>query len=150
MCAILFDFAAAFDSIDHAYLMSSMNLFNMLNMMCSMLKTLITGRTAQIVDDQSELSRPFEIGRGVPQGDLHSPLTFILGMAPLLIELETALNPGHNSQETCIEAFANDLSVITNFTTEKVMDIKNIMTNFGKVTGLLLNKKKDHSPADRQ
>lgn len=141
-CALSFDFVAALDSVDHVYLLSTMKLFNLSNSLNHMLKSLISGRTAHIVDDLNNLSKPFEIGRGVPQGNLHSPLTFIMGEAPLLIELETKLNQGRSSSATSIEAFADDMSIIADLDTEHIMQIKQIMSNFGNLTGLLLNEKK--------
>lgn len=55
--------------------------------MIGALKTMIGKRTARIIDDRGTLSKPFAIRRGIPQGDLHSPLTFIILTSPLLENL---------------------------------------------------------------
>lgn len=86
-CAVSFDFVAAFDSVDHAYHTDVFNYFGFPPYMINMLKMLTKERNAKIVDGYGKLSRPFTIERGVPLGGLHSPLTFVISVAPLLAKL---------------------------------------------------------------
>lgn len=86
-CAISFDFTSAFDTVDHGLIMAVMKMFGFPEKMLHILKLILNGRCARVVNDAGILSKPFSIGRGVPQGDVHSPLTFIIATAPLFEEL---------------------------------------------------------------
>ena len=141
-CAISFDFAAAFDSVDHDYILEVHRMMGFPNRMLNMLKTLINNRNARIVGDDGKLGKPFTIGRGVPQGDLHSPLTFIISIAPLIAKLESTTRRPNTEERVLVEAFADDLSIITDTCTDNLRRIKTIMTDFGEMTGLKLNDKK--------
>ena len=142
-CIISFDFAQAFDTVDHNYIREVFRLYEFPITTINMLKTLITGRNARIIDDNNNLSIPFTIGRGVPQGDLHSPLTFIIAISPLLAELEwgkVSESPLDGILKySCIESFADDLTVVCKLNTDILGNVKNKMNNFGIMTGLMLN-----------
>ena len=81
-CAISFDFASAFITVARGYIIAVMDIFSFPNKMKEILKLMITGMTARIVDDNENLSRPFIIRPGVPQGDIHSLLTLYLHRHP--------------------------------------------------------------------
>ena len=59
--AISFDFAAAFDMLDHEFIFATMEMFEFPNQMISMLRMMTRGCNARIIDDSGELSRPFFI-----------------------------------------------------------------------------------------
>ena len=116
-CAISFDFAAAFDTIDHNYIYEVMKFYKFPSFMISALKTMIGKRNARIITDEGELSIPFAIRRGVPQGDLHSPLTFIIATSLLL---ENLLHVGQSGSgigkfKRTVEAFADDIGVLSSY-----------------------------------
>lgn len=96
------------------------------------------------------MGKPFTIGRGVSQGDLHSPLTFIIVVAPLIAMLESTSRTHNGPDKILVEAFADDLLLITDNKTTNLKQVKTIMEDFGEMTGLMLNEKKNGGNAGGQ
>ena len=83
---LLIDFSKAFDSISHEYIYESLKFFNFGDHFIKIVKTMLTGRTCTVMIDGYE-TLPFNIERGVPQGDTASPYLFILVLEILLLRI---------------------------------------------------------------
>ena len=75
--AVYLDFSKAFDSISNEYIYESLKFFNFGDYFIKIVRTMLTGRTCTVMIDGYE-TLPFNIERGVPQGDTASPYLFIL------------------------------------------------------------------------
>ena len=112
-------------------------------------------------------SRNFRLGKGRPQGDPPSPIQYNLAEQILLfkIELCTTVNPIYNVQvlpvpapvalpaaeskecqreTSTADAFADDTTVNTYATFENLSSLKNILDNFGAISGLKCNVNKSY------
>ena len=87
-CILLIDFSKAFDSISHDYIYETLRFFNFGDYFIKIVKTMLTGRTCTVMIDGFE-TKPFNIERGVPQGDTASPYLFILVLEILLIKFSS-------------------------------------------------------------
>ena len=81
------DFSKAFDSISHDYIYERLRFFNFGEYFIRIVKTTLTGRTCTVMIDGHE-SEPFNIERGVPQGNTASPYLFILVLEILLLKIQ--------------------------------------------------------------
>jgi len=108
------------------------------------------------------LSRVFNLERGNAQGDTISPLLFLLAFQILLFKIE--LNPQiegvledreqvaptpHEAREAVkvsrekkVFAFADDGNLILKLTRENLLLVKNILNDFGRISGLKCNVEK--------
>jgi hypothetical protein len=160
------DLAKAFDTILHGYVRAAFKFFGVGDIFLDMMDTLGTGRFAQIILNDTKVSRKFFLGTGRPQGDTPSPISFNVGEQILLFKIE--LDPGIPSvfdgniaprnkfpilQEEIppnyrfesggetdkTDAFADDATVITLMQRECLMRLKVILDEFGEISGLLCN-----------
>ena len=116
---ISFDAEKAFDSVSHAYLKEILLRYNFPKNFIDFFSLLYNSNSA-VVQVNGHLSKPFEIRRGVKQGDALSCSLFILAMDPLLRNIEgnsnitpitiTKLNK-HIKLKTF--AYADDIAVMT-------------------------------------
>ncbi len=82
------DMAKAFDTLSHGYLREVFNFFNFGPNFIRWLSLLGENRSACILLDNGEYSRPFELSRGRAQGDNISPNTFNFGEQILIFKIE--------------------------------------------------------------
>ncbi len=75
--AILIDLSKAFDSIDHAILLSKLSAYGLLDTELNWFKDYLTGRMQRVCVD-STFSNWTRITRGVPQGSILGPLLFLI------------------------------------------------------------------------
>lgn len=86
--------------------------------------------------------------RGVQQGDLFSPMMFILAIAPLQRILDMATQQGIltplplTSMKIRTSLYADDAAIFATPKREDIQTIKTILEMFGKVTGLTTNFEK--------
>lgn len=79
---ITFDFNKAFDSVFHPALIYKLHLFTLPTSLIRFFASYLTNRTA-CISIQGNLSQPFPMSLGVPQGSPLSPLLFILFVADI-------------------------------------------------------------------
>jgi hypothetical protein len=82
------DMAKAFDTVRHDYMNLVYKFFGVGNNFIKMLNTISTGRTASIILEEGELSPPFQLGTGFPQGNAPSPNQFNIGDQILIFKIE--------------------------------------------------------------
>ena len=90
MCATFIDYTAAFDSISHKYLDHALKEAGASVKTRRMFRAIYKAASAVTkvsdVDGKEVMSNPFSIDRGVVQGDITSPLYFILALELILRE----------------------------------------------------------------
>ena len=88
----------------------------------------------------------FEILCGVAQGDTPLGLLFILALEPLLWKLALDLGVAHSVFEkgshVYDSSYADDVSILVNGDPENIVNVKTILDNFGKLSGLIINVEK--------
>ena len=88
----------------------------------------------------------FEILCGVAQGDSPSGLIFILALEPLLWKLALDLGVIHtvfeNGSHVNNSSYADDVSILINGEPENLGNVKTILDNFGKLSGLIIKVEK--------
>jgi hypothetical protein len=84
--------AKAFDTVRHDYMNHVYKFFGVGENFINMLNTISTGRTASIILEGGELSQPFPLGSGFPQGNAPSPNQFNIGDQILIFKLELCRN----------------------------------------------------------
>jgi hypothetical protein len=85
---VTIEFAKAFDSVDHSFLISTLEFFGFGPYLINMVRTLCTNRKACILLDDSNPSRVFNLETGVAQGDCPSPILYNLVDQILIFKLE--------------------------------------------------------------
>ena len=80
------------------------------------------------------------------EGDSPSGLIFILALEPLLWKLTLDLGVVHpvfeNSSHISDSSYADDVSILVKGKPENILNVKNILNDFGKLSGLILNVEK--------
>ena len=88
----------------------------------------------------------FEVLCGVAQGDSPSGLLFILCLEPLLWKLELDLGVTHpifeNGSHIQDSSYADDVSILVDDDPENIINVKTILDNFGKLSGLVISVEK--------
>jgi len=86
--AVFIDFKDAFSSISHSFMMKCLKDVGISRKIRVIISEIYKGAQGSVrlrqADGSYEYSKPFEISRGVLQGDIFSPLVFILGLSKLL------------------------------------------------------------------
>jgi hypothetical protein len=92
---VLVDVSKAFDSVDHGYMEKVYQFFGFGPQIRKWLATIGTGRNAQILLANDELSVAFQLEKGYAQGDAPSPLLY--NMAAQICIWKIELDPGIKS-----------------------------------------------------
>jgi exonuclease III len=74
------DFSQAFDTVDHNFLQISMKEHGLPSIYCELIGAIYIDSKACIKGAKSQLSSPFAVKRGVLQGDILSPILFIMSL----------------------------------------------------------------------
>jgi exonuclease III len=159
------DQAKAFDTILHGFVKSAFKFFGFQDPFINMLETLGTDRCAQIITPTG-VTRRFKLGTGRPQGGNLSPLEFNAGEQLLLFKIELdpqilsifsgaevprnlfpvdIANINKNFFQECnnetdkADGFADDTSAGTIMEINSLTTLKNVLTDFGTISGLQCN-----------
>ena len=133
---ILFDFKAAFPSVERGFMMETIRWLGMPEAETNLIEALYNNTTAMIRLGGHEGNR-FDMSRGIRQGCPLSPIIFAVIVDMLLRKLDRTLG-----EEGCTRAFADDTAVVTNNIFEKLRDIAKLFEEYGQLSGLDLNYNK--------
>ncbi len=154
------DIRKAFDSTSHSYLQQAYKFFNFGPNFIRWLNLIGTNRKACIILENGVYSDFFELERGNAQGDTTSPYIFNLGFQILILKLTFDLQiegilefpqvpdntpplpPTVSTYKRKIRAYADDANLIVKLTYENLLRIKNILEEFGLLSGLVCNVEK--------
>ena len=135
------DFANAFDSVPHEGIKTTLINMGFSSNIVDIILSLITSRTTQIITKYG-LSNPVYINRGVPQGDVISPLLFIIFLNPLLAQIEKTdigkAMANRTKFEGLVLAFADDIKL----SASSLKDLQSMMdtvAHFSEKNGMTLN-----------
>ena len=140
-CILSIDQQKAFDRVSHEWMFKVLKENNFGPNFLKWISILNDGATSKILLNKS-LTSEFTLHRGVRQGDVLSPILYILTLEPLLEKIRqdvsiTGLHiPNKGTQK--LLAFADD----TNFFTNNVTSVNNILDSFkefGRASGSLIN-----------
>jgi hypothetical protein len=113
----------------------------------SWITTLLSSSTSTVMLNGGPL-QPIQHGRGLRQGDPFSPLLFILAIDPLNRLLQIATDRGllsplnGRTARFRISMYADDAVIFLRSTTNNINNLRDILVNFGLVTGLQTNLQK--------
>ena len=145
LALLAIDFKKAFDSVSHEYILEILKFFNYSDYMIKIVRTTMKKKMAGILTDSGIITF-FEVLCGVAQGDSPSGLLFILALEPLLWKLALDLGVTHpifeNGSYVNDSSYAEDVSILVNGDPENIVNLKNILDNFGKLSGLIINVEK--------
>jgi hypothetical protein len=163
------DFKKAFDTIFHGFIRDAYRFLGLGREMLNIFDTLGTNRTACIILEDGKISRRFKLNTGRPQGEILSPVQFNVGEQILLfrVELDPAVasvyqhmlvpcsyfipdpnlvnidyrfeSGGETNKTDC---FADDANVTTVLEPGNIRALKNILDEFGNMSGLRCNYEK--------
>ena len=140
------DFEKVFDSVSHEFLFEALKLFGFGKSFCSWVKILYTDVSSCVMNGGNSTGY-FNIKRGVRQGDPWDPLSpylFLLAietLAQVVRKYKSIKGFSFGKHEVRQILYADD---ITLFVKDKLsMDrLQHILDEFGKVSGLIVNKEK--------
>ena len=141
----IIDFKKAFDSVSHEYILEILKFLNYSDYMIKIVRTTMKKKVAGIMTESGVISF-FEILCGVAQGDSPSGLIFILSLEPLLWKLAHAQGVTHpifeNGHLVSDSSYADDVSILVDGEPENIINVKSILDDFGKLSGLIINVEK--------
>ena len=122
-----------------------MKFFNYSDYVIKIVRTTMKKKIAGIITESGVIDF-FDILCGVAQGDSPSGLIFILALEPLLWKLTLDLGVVHpvfeNGSHINDSSYADDVSIRLNGEPENIVNVKNILDDFGKLSGLKINVEK--------
>jgi hypothetical protein len=155
---VAIDMAKAFDTLDHKFINQVYKFFGLGDNIIRWLTLFGNNRQACIQINNNLCSRYFKLGRGRPQGDNLSPITFNFCEQILIFRLEldplvakiprqhlrvvNASDPFRfesNRETANNESLADDNTVLTLLQEESLRTIKNALIEFGDISGLCCN-----------
>ena len=141
------DISKAFDSVRWDYLLSLMQRRGFPMRWCNWISALLSTSTSRIMLNGIPLDL-IQHGQGLRQGDPLIPLLFILAIDPLHRLLQIATERGLLSKlndraaRFSVSMYADDAVIFLKPTARDVSNIKELLINFGLVTGLHTNLQK--------
>ena len=140
-CILSIDQQKAYDRVSHEWMRKVLKENNFGPNFLKWISILNEGATSKILLNKS-LTNEFTLHRGVRQGDVMSPILYILTLEPLLEKIRqdvsiTGLHiPNRGTQK--LLAFADDTNFFTN-DTRSIVNILDTFKNFGRASGSLIN-----------
>ena len=140
------DFAKAFDTVNHQFLLDTLEFFNFGENFINMTKTILSGRRGGILVD-GEVGSIFNFETGSGQGDPPSALYFILGIELLILRLrstpmlqkQTYDGITRGSGPAGVEAYADDLNILVKMDVDIIKKVISILDDFFNLSGLKCN-----------
>ncbi|KAI9905223.1 hypothetical protein PsorP6_014184 [Peronosclerospora sorghi] len=144
-CAVLIDFAKAFDSVLWSALDMVLHHFGFGRTFRAWIKTFYNETSVRLLLNQSP-GDPFLLGAGVRQGDPLSPGLFVVFIEPMMNFLRARFSPhGLAVNSTCLPhlvlAFADDCTGMLADVND-AEDFLSLVQEYADAAGLVLNKKK--------
>jgi hypothetical protein len=133
--AVFFDFAAAFPSLAHDYLLDVMTSLQLPRALCRFVANLYAGNGCRI-SAAGGLHEGFSVRAGIRQGCPLSPLLFALCGDLLLRRLHKAL------PEDLLRAYADDTALVSGDVLRSAVTFVPLFTEFAALSGLTLNLSK--------
>ena len=133
--AVFFDFAAAFPSLAHDYLLDVMNSLQLPRPLCNFVANLYAGSGCRIAA-AGGLHDGFSIRSGIRQGCPLSPLLFALCGDLLLRRLHKAV------PEDMLRAYADDTALVPGDVLRSAAAFVPLFAEFASLSGLALNLSK--------
>ena len=141
ICILSVDQAKAFDRVEHDWLFKVVDKCNLGPFISKWIRILYGTAKSQVIVNHS-LSEPFEVLRGVRQGDPLSPLLYILQLEPHLnrIRADDSISPitcRYNRKRKLV-GYADDQEFLIkhHFAIDKIIDH---FKHFGKASGSKIN-----------
>ncbi len=149
------DIKKAFDSTSHWYLQEAYKFFNFGPNFIRWLNLIGTNRKACIILDDGTYSDFFDLERGNAQGDTTSPYIFNIGFQltfdlqieglidfPVPPENTPPLPHTVSTYTRKVSAYADDATMLTKLDYNSLLRVKNILEEFGAISGLVCNVEK--------
>ena len=139
-----FDFKKAFDSLNWQYLVNTLEAFNFGESFIRWVKVFYSDISSCVMNN-GFASQLFEIKRGVRQGDPLSPYLFIIALEILNISIrenKEIIGIKVGNEEIKLNVFADDLTTFVK-NTRSFFSLKQVINNFGYISGLKLNEEKN-------
>ena len=132
---ILFDFAKAFDMVNHTILVQKLQCIGLHGQLLTWLNDFLTGRTMQVVI-KNTLSSSKAVQSGVPQGSILGPILFLIYINNVARHLKSHY-----------KIFADDIKIYmcvskTQFDVQSVQSDINLLQATASSWGLSMNSKK--------
>lgn len=135
------DAQKAFDQIEWPYMLKTLKQFGFGESFIEWVKMIYLKPVSSILTN-SDRSQPFELQRGVRQGDPLSPLLFDITLEPLAIGIR-----GHpdihgvkfGNVESLVNLYADDLLICLSDPVVSVPNLLNYIESFGKLSGYTIN-----------
>ena len=118
MFAAFIDFSAAFDSLSHKFIDKSLDAAGVTDKTRAMFRAIYSSATARTavpgIDGETVLSDLFPVKRGVVQGDITSPMYFILALALIMHTHDTRADKGVELCGRVIHSlgYADDIALV--------------------------------------
>ena len=143
---IAIDFRKAFDSINHSFIDTCLKTLNFGESFRKWVQLFFTNRETYLMMNGFMEEKIF-LQQGVPQGDILSPLIFILVVEFLLLKIgytKTIKGVFFPHGEARAEAYADDTTIGISRSPENLRNLVNIINNFTLISGLHANLDKTH------
>ena len=146
LVTIAIDFSKAFDSVHEPFIFKCLDFLNFGPFFKKMVKVCLNGRMGCIIT-QNGYTPSFPLEQGVPQGDRLSPYLFILCIEILIIKITytaTLSIPNLNNlpKPNKLEGFADDITVNLTASSQNLILLNQILSNFRSLSGLRVNNDK--------
>ncbi|PRP80605.1 hypothetical protein PROFUN_11548 [Planoprotostelium fungivorum] len=136
------DAMKAFDSVEYEAIFNSLRQYNFHSDVIDIIRTLLNGNTIEIKTAHGN-TNPIEITRGVRQGDIISPILFLLYINPLIERLEeSGLGYTRSDGRTINSTWLADDGVLLAHTREDLERMINIVIEFCRENHLMINEEK--------